>query len=146
MHRSRPRKVWPADAIRDYPPPGGEPLWIVPENQRCFPSARADRKSPLTPYFNLPGTRKNIARSLGAIQSGSPPGGGNEYVSPTWRLCEPSGKPNHAAFLDRRVASEERRLASDVFFAFTSVSGFTNSSKLGQMVARPQWAQSGFWE
>lgn len=51
-----------------------------------------------------------------------------------------------AAFLGRRPAGEERGLASEVFFAFTSVDGFANSPKLGQIVAKPQLAQSGFWE
>ena len=52
---------------------------------------------------------------------------------------------NHAAFLVRLAAGDERCVAAEVFLDFTSVSGFTNSSKLGQMVARPQWIQSGFW-
>jgi hypothetical protein len=50
----------------------------------------------------------------------------------------------HAAFLGRRAGTEERSLVAEAFLVFTSVGGFTYSSKLGQMVAKPQWTQSGF--
>jgi hypothetical protein len=51
-----------------------------------------------------------------------------------------------AAFLDRRAAGAERGVALEAFLDSVPVDGFTNSPKLGQMVARPQLAQSGFWE
>jgi hypothetical protein len=55
--------------------------------------------------------------------------------------------PSYAAFLGwRERADSGRTPASAAFLIFGAAAGFVNSPKLGQIVARPQWTQSGFWE
>jgi hypothetical protein len=59
----------------------------------------------------------------------------------------PSQSPSHAAFLGWRARIFPGRVSlSEPFFAFVAGTGFVYSAKLGQMVARPQWMQSGFCE
>jgi hypothetical protein len=59
----------------------------------------------------------------------------------------PSQRPSHAAFLGWRARTFAGRVSlSEPFFAFVTGTDFVYSSKLGQIVAKPQWMQSGFWE